>query len=74
MAKTENRGRILAALPGTAREVAITTGLPIGTVRVHLSRAKGEGQVDVIGHAPTNTQGAGPSVCYVYARRAQTDG
>lgn len=68
MPKTENRGRILAALPATAREIAITTGIPLGIVRVHLSRAKNEGQVSVIGQAANNTRGSDPKVAYVYDR------
>jgi hypothetical protein len=37
------RSRVYAALPGTAKAIAQTTGLPLPSVRVALSRAKKEG-------------------------------
>ena len=67
MPKTQNRARILAALPGTAREIATTTGITLGTVRVALSRAKNDGAVVVQGQRQTETTGRGPHVEYVWA-------
>jgi hypothetical protein len=46
--KLANRAKVIAALPGTRREIAAATNLPIGTVQDHVLRLVREGAAVVV--------------------------
>ena len=46
--KLANRAKVIAALPGTRREIAAVTNLPIGTVQDHVIRLVREGAAVVV--------------------------